>query len=289
VAGVVAKVGPNVENLAVGDRVAASVDGFSSGNLDHCAFQTYSIGNTTATGAIPSSMSFEHAAVFPTAIGTTSVAFFDLMGLPRPPVDGVPDSDRKRQGILIWGGSSSVGSVAIQVAHLMGFTVFTVASEQHHALLRSLGADEVFDYHSADVESSLLAAAARLGTPISHALDAVSQASTLDAVSRVLKESSGKDVTPKLTHTLPLAMMQGYNKPEGEEMLWIQGERLWAEELRDLCVWVWNDFLPEALARGKVVPSPKPRVFDGGLRQLQEALNTLKAGVSGEKLVIKLV
>ena len=41
--------------------------------------------------------------------------------------------------------AGSVGLYAIQLAHLAGYKVVTVASPRNHALLKSLGADAVFD------------------------------------------------------------------------------------------------------------------------------------------------
>jgi NADPH:quinone reductase-like Zn-dependent oxidoreductase len=44
-----------------------------------------------------------------------------------------------RQGMLVWGGASSVGSAAIQTAHMFGFTVYATASEKHHEYLKNFG------------------------------------------------------------------------------------------------------------------------------------------------------
>ena len=47
--------------------------------------------------------------------------------------------------IFVYGGSSSVGQYAIQLAKLSGYKVVTTASKRNHELVRSLGADLVFD------------------------------------------------------------------------------------------------------------------------------------------------
>lgn len=47
--------------------------------------------------------------------------------------------------ILIWGGSSSCGSSAIQLAVAAGWNVATTASKSNHEYVRSLGASKVFD------------------------------------------------------------------------------------------------------------------------------------------------
>jgi NADPH2:quinone reductase len=52
--------------------------------------------------------------------------------------------------ILIHGGAGGVGTVAIQLAKAMGARVVTTARHSNHALVQSLGADEVIDYTSDD-------------------------------------------------------------------------------------------------------------------------------------------
>lgn len=47
--------------------------------------------------------------------------------------------------------SGSVGMFAIQLAHAAGYKVVTVASPRNFELVRSLGADAVFDVSSFDV------------------------------------------------------------------------------------------------------------------------------------------
>jgi len=47
--------------------------------------------------------------------------------------------------LFIYGGSSSVGQYAIQLAKLSGYKVITTASKRNHELVKSLGADLAFD------------------------------------------------------------------------------------------------------------------------------------------------
>lgn len=54
------------------------------------------------------------------------------------------------ESILIHGGSGGVGTVAVQIAKAMGTQVITTARADDHAFVRSLGADVVIDYTSAD-------------------------------------------------------------------------------------------------------------------------------------------
>lgn len=50
---------------------------------------------------------------------------------------------------------------------------------------------------------------------------------------------------------------------------------------------IFNVWLKEKLAKGEFVPSPKIQMVQGGLEALNDALNTLKKGVSGVKIVLE--
>ncbi|KAK4936825.1 hypothetical protein LTR66_015287, partial [Elasticomyces elasticus] len=51
---------------------------------------------------------------------------------------------------------------------------------------------------------------------------------------------------------------------------------------------IWNDFLPEALRNGQIVPSPPTEVVGHGVDAIQEACQKHKAGVSAKKIVVTL-
>ncbi|KAK7549037.1 hypothetical protein IWX91DRAFT_406410 [Phyllosticta citricarpa] len=60
-----------------------------------------------------------------------------------------------KQGMLVWGGASSIGSAAVQSAKAMGYSVHATASAKHHGYLESLGATRVFDCKAAGVEQQI--------------------------------------------------------------------------------------------------------------------------------------
>lgn len=89
--------------------------------------------------------------------------------------------------MLIWGGSSSVGLYAIQIARQHGFNVVTVCSPKHHEKVKSLGADHVFDYKSADVVDQIKNAAPRL----QYIFDTIGDKTSSATASQSLGEAGG--------------------------------------------------------------------------------------------------
>lgn len=112
VAGIVEEVGKAATSkFKVGDRVF----GFSYNN----GFKEHVTLNVTRAALLPESLSFTEVSVFPLVIVTASYALFakDFLALSKPSVNPIGTG----RSILIWGGSSGVGSNAIQLAKAAGF------------------------------------------------------------------------------------------------------------------------------------------------------------------------
>ncbi len=128
-AGVVDAVGPDVEDLAIGDAVFGVGRG---------AFAQYACARASQLARLPAGVDFEQAAAAPTA-GATA-----LQGL----------RDRGRVGpgskVLIIGASGGVGTFAVQIGRALGATVTAVCSTRNVDQARALGAAEVVDYTRAD-------------------------------------------------------------------------------------------------------------------------------------------
>jgi len=129
VAGVVARVGANVTAFAVGDEVFARLEKDRMGGLADRA-----IAHQTVVAKKPAKASFEEAAAVPLA-GLTA-----LQAL-REAANVQPGSE-----VLVQAGSGGVGSLAIQIAKLLGARVTTTTSTKNLELVKSLGADAVIDY-----------------------------------------------------------------------------------------------------------------------------------------------
>lgn len=132
-AGVVETVGPKVTGFAPGDRVFGVAPG---------AFAQYVVVNPARMAKIPDGIDFAQAAAVPVAAITALQALRDHGGV------------RAGQRVLVNGASGGVGTFAVQIAKAMGAEVSAVCSTRNVDLVRSLGADRVFDYTKEDFTAS---------------------------------------------------------------------------------------------------------------------------------------
>ncbi|CAK7895998.1 hypothetical protein CAAN1_05S06194 [[Candida] anglica] len=191
VSGVVEQVGANVTGFVVGDYVSAFLRGDYSNTEG--AFQSFVVANPSTiikydkslfTSTTPLSVgvhprnyinTFEGAASVTLGLCTVAMSFPFCLGLKHELRDSYKD-----KYILIWGGATSTGYLAIQVAkQIYGLKVIATSSPANFDLLRELGADVVFDYHDEDVVDKIRQVG---GANIPYALDTVSTVKTLQAV-----------------------------------------------------------------------------------------------------------
>ncbi len=105
-AGNIEAVGSDIKIFKKGDRVTAFADALGSKNPDNGAFQKNVLAKGSAVAKLPDPFSFEEGSILPMAVATAAVGIFLYLDIPRPPT--------KQQGaFIVWGASSSVGTVAV--------------------------------------------------------------------------------------------------------------------------------------------------------------------------------
>ncbi|SCU77237.1 LAMI_0A00232g1_1 [Lachancea mirantina] len=271
VAGEVVEVGPGVNNFELGDKVLGLATALYSNRAAEAAFQTYTVLHTNLASTIPSKVSYEDAAVIPLAVATAACGLYqkDYLGLLYPEA-----SRRSATGetILIWGGASSVGTNAIQLAVASGYEVFSTSSPKNWDYLKKLGASQVFDYHSRTVVEDI--SKAFIGRKSVGAL-AIGQ-NTAGPCSEIVAKVGGKK------------FVASANAPPAELPEGVSSKFILLSELRSSGVEeaVFGNFIPAGLKNGSFVPSPPSRVIGNSLAAIQNGLEELKKGTSAEKLVI---
>ncbi|KAI9759944.1 MAG: hypothetical protein M4579_001977 [Chaenotheca gracillima] len=299
-AGEVVEVGPGVTRFKVGDRVV----GHAVGMDDHYntsaqgAFQTYTVLLAQMTSPIPDAMSYEAACVMPLGLSTAACSLFqkDQLAMQLPSVSPSPTG----KTLLVWGGSTSVGCNAIQLAISAGYEVIATSSPRNFAYLKKLGASQVFDYNSPTVVKDVTNAFK--GRPTAGAISIGPGGA--DACVDVLGTCTGNRFLSMATYPLPSPFPTRFVVPQiafafvtWSVKNWIRTsirhvsyKFIFGTTLIDNGIGkaIYEDFLPEALAKGTFVPSPEPQVVGKGLENIQAALDLHKKGVSAKKVVVTL-
>src|SRR5215213_689503 len=141
VSGVVDKVGASVRGLKVGDAVLGLINfPGTDGSMNGRSYAEYAPAPDDQVIKRPAGMSFAVAAALP-AVGLTATLALEHTATIQP-----------GQHVLIHGAGGGVGHMAVQIAKLHGAYVVATASARDADFVRSLGADEVIDYHSQKFE-----------------------------------------------------------------------------------------------------------------------------------------
>ncbi|KAI2601872.1 GroES-like protein [Hypoxylon sp. NC1633] len=144
-AGTVASVGPGVlpSKFSVGDRIAGVVPGMNPESPRVGAFGEYVGAYVDFAWKIPADMSFQSTATLGVSVTIVGYALYRSLKIPGHPEK--PAS--KPQFVLVYGGSTAAGTMAIQLVHKSGLSPITTCSPHNFELVRTYGAEKAFDYH----------------------------------------------------------------------------------------------------------------------------------------------
>jgi NADPH:quinone reductase-like Zn-dependent oxidoreductase len=273
VAGEVVALGSGVTRFKLGDRVAG---------LAEAAFQEQVPLAQHLTTAVPECIAWEHAATLPMGISVSTKALFDedLLGMRVPGLRPSPPPE-KRETVLIWGGSTSVGSCAIQLASAAGYEVITTASPHNFDYVKNLGASQAFDYKSPTVRQDLLVAFQTrtvAGAIANAGLDRQTYPSIVEICAKVVQNCPGKKV-------VAMTMAPFWNPDHDGVLCRFVGP---LRDSHELASSIFHGFLPGALSTGSFKAKPEPEVAGRGLEAVQGAMEVLRAGVSAKKIVVTL-
>ncbi|KAL1592220.1 hypothetical protein SLS60_011297 [Paraconiothyrium brasiliense] len=298
VAGEVVLVGEQVNRIKIGDRVtgqAYSVDK-AFNNSAYGGFQQYTVLLERNTTTIPDNMSFESATVLPLTLTTAAAGLFEKgqLNLEYPQLEARPTG----KTLLVWGGSTSVGLNAIQLAVAAGYEVISTSSPRNFDLLKSLGASEVFDYNDPKVVDDIVRTMKGRISAGAIAIGENSMFRCLDVLGRCKGDKHMAMATfPVPSQPKRFALLQtiyGYvtsmisitikSKLRGITTSFIWGS-LAHSPVGEA---VYAEYLPKALVTGKFRAAPEPLVAGEGLEAIQGAIDLQKKGVSARKVVVSL-
>ena len=318
VAGTVVEVGPGVQRFRVGDRVVGAAIGIAeaSGDPKEGGFQLYTLVREYMASPIPDHITYEQACVLPLTLCTAAYGLFhpEFLGLNMPtttdsppPIKSSSDNNNKPV-VIITGGSTSVGSNAVQLAVAAGYEVISTSSPKNFEYVRNLGASHVFSYKSKTLADDMLVALGGKDRTLAGCY-AIGDGA-VDVCTTILSRHPKQNVTRRF-----VAMAGG--SPVGDELGTLTGKilivafLLWSVlkqavrsylagvtvkfiDLKEACdpqghvARVYTDFLPRALESGRFVPAPPPLVAGKGLGAVQGAMDLQMRGVSAQKVVVSL-
>ena len=151
ISGTVVEVGTGCTRLKVGDAVWADIGAvvYLKNHLktkELGAYAEYALAVESQLGIMPPNLGFEEAGSLPKVALTSFKALVWYAG---GEVGGINNSWMAGKTVLVLGGSGGTGTTGIQLAKALGAAkVLTTAGASNAAYCVSLGADEVYDYHT---------------------------------------------------------------------------------------------------------------------------------------------
>ncbi len=310
VAGEVVAAGDGCQRVKVGDRVLGLALGVDrAGNrASEGAFQEQVILREACCCRLPEGIAFVDAAVIPMALATAASGLFLksqlALDLRMASAAARPNPETLKASVIVWGGATSVGSVAIQLAHAAGYRVLSTASPHNHARVLRLGATAVEDYRDDRAVDRLLEAAD--GTVIAGVL-AIGAGSGRDC----LRVAARQRPRPKVAMASAPRSLDG--APIGPQILWrlanlprlaagfamlalraritgVPTSSIWGTALVEapLAQAIFGEFAEAALADGRLRTAPQPLIAGARLEDIPDAMKTLRLGVSARKVVVQL-
>ncbi|KAH6665248.1 chaperonin 10-like protein [Halenospora varia] len=284
VAGIVYATSPDVQRFKKGDRVIRHGMTLVTGRPEDGAFALYTVVRADRAAILPESIAFTEGVVMPLAVGAAACALFlqkpgevmpgvplPLLGLPYPSLQHPPTLSSKT--LIIYGGSSTVGSTATQLATAAGVTVFAITGAHNFTLSQRCGAAQIFDHKDAAVVDKVVEAVAKSGPGFIGIFDAIANPETYPTDLAILATLGGGHLV--CSHPPPA------NLPAN-----VTASMIFS--VNDVSIPVFTDYITPALQAGKLQCLPKPIVVRKGLEHIQDALKKLKEGVSAGKVVVEL-
>ncbi|KAF8346843.1 chaperonin 10-like protein, partial [Amanita rubescens] len=182
-AGTIIKVGEDVKNLHIGDRVTA----FTYGASARKGAQQFIVAPYTVCAKVPDSLSLKEAVTIPDNFITAFYTVFNQLEIPRPSSFlKAPTPPNASIPILVYGAGTIAGQYAVQLLHLAGYkNIIATASVRNHELLKSFGATHVFDYRSPTLEEDVARVVGSDGkVPI--VIDGVTSEGTLKIIAKLV-------------------------------------------------------------------------------------------------------
>ncbi|KAF0637659.1 hypothetical protein FPSE5266_11188 [Fusarium pseudograminearum] len=285
--GTVVGMGPKVKTaseIQLGDRVCGAVQGMHSLTPSVGAFAQFVGATDVVTLKVPPSMTVADAATLGSGVGTIGLALFRSLAVP-----GYPEAPAAEQiPVLVYGGSTATGTLAIQLLKLSGLIPIATCSPHNFDLVKSFGAEAVFDYRRPETPEEVRKFTRN---SLKYVLDCISEPETMQFCYKCIGRAGGKytalEPFPQFLHTRPTIQPDWVLGPTllGKPIGWGPPfEREGNPEVREFAI-KWFATAQHLLDQGKLKTHPV-KLMEGGFEGILSGLEMLrKKQVSGQKLV----
>jgi len=280
--GSVEKIGSKVTRLKKGQVIAGLIWGGEIHGLG--GFAEYTVADENICFPVPNSVGLAEASTIPLAACTAWLALFSdrCLAVDRHVLSG--------QSVLIYGGSSSVGLYAVQIAALYGLNVVALCSPKNHGNVMNHGANHVFDYRDPQVVQKIQAVAPDL----EYVFDTIGNEKSSVLGSQAIKESGGtlctvrpgktfcENVTKQTKVTDVLVWTAFLKEHRYGALYWppIENDNRLAIE--------FFEKVPAWLVEGRIRPN-NPKIYEHGLDDVHKGFQEYRDGlISNYKIVYKL-
>jgi NADPH:quinone reductase-like Zn-dependent oxidoreductase len=298
-AGTIEAIGDGVTRFAVGQRIVSAMKVFTQKKAKYGGLQRFAVVNEAECiqvniysqhyivvcyilifrqqiGEIP----FDKAASI-VSFTPPSALFSSLnMHFPTIPASPLPENEQGKK-ILIWGGSSAMGSLSISYAKQAGYTVITTCSPHNFDLVKSLGADHVFNHSDPATVSAI-----RGLFPIDYWFDTISLNSTMSTILKILAPEGEPVTKAKILVLLPPSFLGIENYPDGITTKM----HLYSVLAPENAEWYKHflapgGFIEKGMQSGIIKGVPTNVI--GGLEKAGDGIEAVHKGVSGQKVIVE--
>jgi NADPH:quinone reductase-like Zn-dependent oxidoreductase len=252
-----------------------------TGRPQDAAYALYTVIPADKAATLPDDISFTDGVVVPFALEAAVCAlslkvpgpampgvFTPALGLPYPLLHQATSSGK---ALVVYGGSSSVGSTTTQLPTAAGIKVISIVGAHNFDFSKSCGAAQVFGRKDSSVVDKVVEAVGKL--EFVGIFDAIASPDTYAHDLAILTKLGGGHLA--CVHTPPADVPAN-----------VKAGMIFA--VNNIVTPVWKDYVTPALQAGKLKCLPKPTVIGKGSENVNKALEKLKAGVSATKLVVEL-
>lgn len=182
--GTVVQVGSKVtKDFKPGDRISGFVHGANAVQKEDGCFAEYCVAKADVQMKVPENISDEDASTLGIGITTVGQALYQKLGVP------LPGAEKANYPILVYGGSTATGSLAIQFAILSGCQVVTTCSPRNFPFVKALGAAEAFDYNDPDCAKKIREFT---GDKLTRAFDCISEGASPNICANSISSQGGQ-------------------------------------------------------------------------------------------------